>query len=349
MERTKQTLVRSFTPGISHHRAHSGFTLIELLVVMVIIGLLGALVGPRLFRNVGKSKITAAKAQIGMFMSSLGQYKLEVGTFPDHGRGASGIAGKASVSGSVGRTVHSKRHSAWTLGAILMCTNIPVNMGTSLTSFRTAAMVVRVAKVRMKTSSVGSKESQTKAFHRLRLEISKNAACPLSQSVRILHAVHLKGFTLIEVLVVLVLLAALTAVAAPSIGRGFGAIELQTTARQVAATLRLARTRAVREQQVFLVGFDLEKNRIELMREDLSFRRTFELPESIAIHKVTRKGEAPLDDVRFTCLFVPNGLSESFEVWLRNKRGKELKVVQDSIRKSPRIEDVETDETDTGR
>jgi len=164
-----------------------------------------------------------------------------------------------------------------------------------------------------------------------------------------LHAVHLKGFTLIEVLVVLVLLAALTAVAAPSIARGFGAIELQTTARQVAATLRLARTRAVREQQVFLVGFDLEKNRIELMREDLSFRRTFELPESIAIHRVTRKGEAPLDDVRFTCLFVPNGLSESFEVWLRNKRGKELKVVQDSLRKSPRIEDVETDETDTGR
>ncbi len=199
----------------------------------------------------------------------------------------------------------------------------------------------------MKTSSVGSKESQ--AFHRLRLEISKNATYPSSRSVRILHAVHLKGFTLIEVLVVLVLLAALTAVAAPSIARGFGAIELQTTARQVAATLRLARTLAVREQQVFLVGFDLEKNRIELMREDLSFRRTFELPESIAIHRVTRKGEAPLDDLRFTCLFVPNGLSESFEVWLRNKRGKELKVVQDSIRKSPRIEDVETNETDTGR
>jgi general secretion pathway protein G len=66
-----------------HRRsAQNGFTLIELLVVMVIIGLLGALVGPRLFRNVGKSKVTAAKAQIGMFMASLGQYKLEVGTFP---------------------------------------------------------------------------------------------------------------------------------------------------------------------------------------------------------------------------------------------------------------------------
>ena len=53
-----------------------GFTLIELLVVMVIIGLLGALVGPRLFKNVGRSKITAAKTQIAMFQSALGQYKL---------------------------------------------------------------------------------------------------------------------------------------------------------------------------------------------------------------------------------------------------------------------------------
>lgn len=64
-----------------------GFTLIELLVVMVIIGLLGALVGPRLFKNVAKGKVTSAKAQIGMFMSSLGQYKLEVGVFPSSEEG----------------------------------------------------------------------------------------------------------------------------------------------------------------------------------------------------------------------------------------------------------------------
>ena len=82
MDSKERRVPGRITQDVSRSRASRGFTLIELLVVMVIIGLLGALVGPRLFRNVGKSKVTAAKAQISMLMASLGQYKLEVGTFP---------------------------------------------------------------------------------------------------------------------------------------------------------------------------------------------------------------------------------------------------------------------------
>ena len=79
---------RAAQPG---GRPQRGFTLIELLVVMVIIGLLGALVGPRLFKNVGKSRMAAAKAQIAMFQSGLGQYKLEVGVFPSTEEGLAAL------------------------------------------------------------------------------------------------------------------------------------------------------------------------------------------------------------------------------------------------------------------
>jgi general secretion pathway protein H len=200
-------------------------------------------------------------------------------------------------------------------------------------------MGAKAAKVKTKTLPVGSKDAGSVKIEQPRCSNPEARRSDLSALRSRLNSFG--GFTLIEVLVVLVLMAALTAVAAPSIGRGLGAIELQTTARRIAATLRLARMKAVREQRVFLVGFDLERNEVELTREDLSFRRIFELPESVKIQKVTRIGDDAMSDVRVTCVFVPNGLSESFEVWLRNNRGRELKVVQDSFLKSPRIDDLE--------
>jgi len=57
-------------------------TLIEMVVVVVIIGLFAALVGPALFKNADKAKVTAARTQIGNFMTALGMYKLDTGAFP---------------------------------------------------------------------------------------------------------------------------------------------------------------------------------------------------------------------------------------------------------------------------
>jgi len=63
-------------------RGKKGFTLIELLVVMIILGLLAALVGPRLFKKVEKSKQQAAKAQIELFGAALDAFRLDVGRYP---------------------------------------------------------------------------------------------------------------------------------------------------------------------------------------------------------------------------------------------------------------------------
>src|SRR2546422_1482759 len=59
-----------------------GFTLIELLVVVVIIGLLAGLVAPRYFGQVGKSEVTAAKAQMDALEKALDQYRLDTGHYP---------------------------------------------------------------------------------------------------------------------------------------------------------------------------------------------------------------------------------------------------------------------------
>ncbi len=60
----------------------AGVTLIEMLVVVMIIGLFVALVGPQIFKQGDKARVTAAKAQVNSFMTALGSYKLDTGTFP---------------------------------------------------------------------------------------------------------------------------------------------------------------------------------------------------------------------------------------------------------------------------
>ena len=67
---------------VNKRRFNKGFTLVEILVVMVILGLLVALVGPRLFGHIGTSNTKAAKAQIELFAVALDSFRLEVGRYP---------------------------------------------------------------------------------------------------------------------------------------------------------------------------------------------------------------------------------------------------------------------------
>lgn len=59
-----------------------GFTLVELLVVMVIVGLLVALVGPKVFPKLGKGKQAAARAQVELLGQTLDHFRLDVGRYP---------------------------------------------------------------------------------------------------------------------------------------------------------------------------------------------------------------------------------------------------------------------------
>ena len=69
----------------------SGFTLLELLVVVVIIGLLAAYVGPRLFGQVEKAERRLARSQIEAFGRALGVFRLDVGRFPTTEEGLSAL------------------------------------------------------------------------------------------------------------------------------------------------------------------------------------------------------------------------------------------------------------------
>ena len=73
-----------------------GFTLIELLVVLIILGLLAALVGPRLFGRVDTARQQAAQTQIEIFSGALDTYRLDNGKYPSTDEGLQALMEKPS-------------------------------------------------------------------------------------------------------------------------------------------------------------------------------------------------------------------------------------------------------------
>jgi len=84
--------------GRLHHRrrrvrsGEAGFTLVEMLVVITIIGLIMALVGPRVLNYLAESKVKAARIQVESFSSSLDLFYLDNGRYPTTSEGLAALA-----------------------------------------------------------------------------------------------------------------------------------------------------------------------------------------------------------------------------------------------------------------
>jgi general secretion pathway protein G len=70
----------------------AGFTLVEILVVITIIGLIMALVGPRVLNYLAESKVKAARIQVESFASSLDLFYLDAGRYPSTSEGLAALA-----------------------------------------------------------------------------------------------------------------------------------------------------------------------------------------------------------------------------------------------------------------
>jgi general secretion pathway protein G len=75
----------------ARHAAQAGFTLVEMLVVITIIGLIVALVGPRVLGYLGESKVKAARIQIESFSAALDLFYLDNGRYPASNEGLTAL------------------------------------------------------------------------------------------------------------------------------------------------------------------------------------------------------------------------------------------------------------------
>ena len=133
------------------------------------------------------------------------------------------------------------------------------------------------------------------------------------------------GFTLLELIVVLILLGAAAAVVIPSFTGGFLGLQMETASRDLVTRMRQARVEAVAKQSVYriILGGEeqLDEAKYALADEYGRTLRSYDLPEGISLSL-----EEPL-----TISFYPNGRSSGGRFELRRDGGRELIIRVDPV------------------
>lgn len=139
-----------------------------------------------------------------------------------------------------------------------------------------------------------------------------------------------RGFTLLELIIVLMVIALVLAVSYPSLSRGTAALSLRTTGRDILNTFRHAREKAVTEQTAMRITVDRENQKLRLTDDFGEGTREYLLPDNVRIERVVLGGTEAFD-ASSSVRFLPNGSSDTVEIILQSRTGAFLRVVSDPI------------------
>jgi general secretion pathway protein H len=142
------------------------------------------------------------------------------------------------------------------------------------------------------------------------------------------------GFTLIELIVVLMIIGVSLGLAGLFVSKGTGYLELKRFAKEISTTLKFARNHAVSEKKIYSFIIKTGEDTYGLYTSDISGNADFEeatpvmsrtLPDKIIID-LKEKGE---DSYRID--FFPSGNSSGGEIDISNQAGRALSVTVNRV------------------
>jgi general secretion pathway protein G len=90
-------ILRRTKLAASSTRRQRAFTLIEIMVVIAILGILAALIVPKIMSRPDEARRVAAKQDIGTVMQALNLYRLDNGRYPSQDQGLQALVAKPST------------------------------------------------------------------------------------------------------------------------------------------------------------------------------------------------------------------------------------------------------------
>ena len=155
------------------------------------------------------------------------------------------------------------------------------------------------------------------------------------------------GFTLFELLIVILIISLISALVMPRMAASLPGVQLKSTARAVAASLRYARSKSVYESTPYIAIFDNTQKRLAVesietpidaaelngIREILNrshLEKVYEFPAGIDFG-VLDNNDAVDDPEVFAIFFFPRGDSTGAKIVLKNLRRKQYTITVDTI------------------
>ena len=159
------------------------------------------------------------------------------------------------------------------------------------------------------------------------------------------------AFTLFELLVVCALIAVMLAVAVPTLKNTLLTDPLKSSSRQVIGLIKAVREKAVRDQQAYVITFDLSENRIWYHREsaaepveaDEVRDDMLHLAQSVRIVDIRTKSEGKMDEGRPQLWVSRQGYIDETMIHLKNDDDEVLTMLFTPFLGNVRITDSYVD------
>ena len=134
---------------------------------------------------------------------------------------------------------------------------------------------------------------------------------------RSMISIRCKGYTFIELTVVIFLIGLTLALTVPRFRYAMLTDELKATVRRMVGTVRSLRNEAIREQSIYALHFDLESHRFWIESADmtdegrkLAYERAFQLPQGVRIVDVWSREKGKKADGEAIVHFTKKGYIE---------------------------------------
>lgn len=140
-----------------------------------------------------------------------------------------------------------------------------------------------------------------------------------------------QGFTLLELILVVVVLSIVLGIGLPKLGSFLAADELKASALRLMAALNDARNKAMLEQRYFRVYLEvgtpnLSIERVESVRDEASKKAAKKISDSVIVKGLWVKGKEILREGEALLTFSPTGYSEAFCIYLEDSMGREFSI-----------------------